>query len=105
MEKKTPDIVLVMAPPWDTSQPPINIAYLSAYARSRGLNPVVFGEFLFGESAGEQAPFVRGCISPSLFWAYVKNTNIQRRRAVRRRVSYIAAAGFIHCSVYIEVST
>ena len=42
MEKKTPDIVLVMAPPWDTSQPPINIAYLSAYARSRGLNPVVF---------------------------------------------------------------
>ena len=42
MERKTPEIVFVMCPPWDTSQPPINIAYLAAYVRSEGRNCEAF---------------------------------------------------------------
>ena len=42
MERKTPEIVFVMCPPWDTSQPPINIAYLAAYVRNEGRNCEAF---------------------------------------------------------------
>ncbi len=42
MERKTPEIVVVMCPPWDTSQPPINIAYLTSYVRAQGRNCEAF---------------------------------------------------------------
>ncbi len=36
MEEEHLDCLLAMCPPWDTTQPPINIAYLASYARNQG---------------------------------------------------------------------
>lgn len=36
------DILLIQCPPWDTTMPPLGIAYLSSYLRKQGYNTSVF---------------------------------------------------------------
>lgn len=35
------DILLIQSPPWDVQMPPLGIAYLSSYAKSKGFKPLV----------------------------------------------------------------
>jgi len=36
------DILLVMCPPWDTKKPPLNLAYLVTYLKSKGIKADIF---------------------------------------------------------------
>lgn len=38
---KSPDIILIMCPPWDVMMPPLGIAYLESYLRKKGFYPLV----------------------------------------------------------------
>lgn len=42
MKPSSPGILLIQCPPWDTTMPPLGIAYLSSYLRKHGYNTSVF---------------------------------------------------------------
>ncbi|MCM8784401.1 MAG: radical SAM protein [Candidatus Omnitrophica bacterium] len=38
---KSPEIVLVISPPWDTMMPPLGIAYLESYLKEKGFHSII----------------------------------------------------------------
>ncbi len=53
------DVILIMVPPWEPSMPPLGLAYISEYLRSRNFNPKVidFNLELFRKASPEKKIF------------------------------------------------